>query len=136
MAGKNALWRFAIGAIFVPNAAERLAALATVRRREKRIVIMVERGQDKVEEKCGKENWASLYTPRVRMVEQRHTSLMSINFDGNITCTMPRAIISPSVLASDFGQLTAECKRMIKGGAEWLHMGPFSHPHPSAYLPR
>ena len=37
--------------------------------------------------------------------------------------TMPRAIISPSVLASDFGQLTAECKRMIKDGAEWLHMG-------------
>lgn len=36
---------------------------------------------------------------------------------------MPRAIISPSVLASDFGQLTAECNRMIKGGAEWLHMG-------------
>ncbi|KIY63514.1 Ribulose-phosphate 3-epimerase [Cylindrobasidium torrendii FP15055 ss-10] len=36
---------------------------------------------------------------------------------------MPRAIISPSVLASDFGQLTAECTRMIKGGAEWLHMG-------------
>ncbi len=36
---------------------------------------------------------------------------------------MPRAIISPSVLASDFGQLTAECKRMIVGGAEWLHMG-------------
>lgn len=36
---------------------------------------------------------------------------------------MPRPIIAPSVLASDFGQLTAECKRMIKGGAEWLHMG-------------
>ena len=36
---------------------------------------------------------------------------------------MPRAIISPSVLASDFGCLTAECNRMIKGGAEWLHMG-------------
>ncbi|KAF9040507.1 ribulose-5-phosphate 3-epimerase [Panaeolus papilionaceus] len=35
---------------------------------------------------------------------------------------MPKAIISPSVLASDFGQLTAECKRMISGGAEWLHM--------------
>ncbi|KAI6047721.1 ribulose-5-phosphate 3-epimerase [Pisolithus marmoratus] len=35
---------------------------------------------------------------------------------------MPRPIISPSVLASDFGQLTIECKRMIKGGAEWLHM--------------
>ncbi|KAF9496096.1 Ribulose-phosphate 3-epimerase [Pleurotus eryngii] len=39
---------------------------------------------------------------------------------------MPRAIISPSVLASDFGQLTAECKRMIEGGAEWLHMGTLS----------
>jgi hypothetical protein len=36
---------------------------------------------------------------------------------------MPRPIISPSVLASDFGQLTAECKRMIKNGADWLHMG-------------
>ena len=36
---------------------------------------------------------------------------------------MLRAIVSPSVLASDFGQLTAECKRMIKGGAEWMHMG-------------
>ncbi|KIK70879.1 hypothetical protein GYMLUDRAFT_210468 [Collybiopsis luxurians FD-317 M1] len=35
---------------------------------------------------------------------------------------MVKAIISPSVLASDFGSLTAECKRMIKGGAEWLHM--------------
>lgn len=41
---------------------------------------------------------------------------------------MPRAIISPSVLASDFGQLTAECKRMIKGGAEWLHMGKSVYP--------
>lgn len=52
---------------------------------------------------------------------------------------MPRAIISPSVLASDFGQLSAECKRMIKGGAEWLHMGrPPSRPlrtvHPMAML--
>ena len=36
---------------------------------------------------------------------------------------MPPAIISPSVLASDFGQLTAECKRMLRGGAQWLHMG-------------
>ena len=39
------------------------------------------------------------------------------------TMSVLPAIISPSVLASDFGQLTAECKRMIKGGAEWLHMG-------------
>lgn len=51
---------------------------------------------------------------------------------------MPRAIISPSVLASDFGQLTAECKRMIKGGAEWLHMGPYPDalPLPPIYSPR
>lgn len=42
---------------------------------------------------------------------------------------MPRAIISPSVLASDFGQLTAECNRMIKGGAEWLHMGALHTAH-------
>ncbi|KAG6913391.1 hypothetical protein DXG01_007209 [Tephrocybe rancida] len=42
---------------------------------------------------------------------------------------MPRAIISPSVLASDFGNLSAECKRMIKGGAEWLHMGIFMDCH-------
>lgn len=39
---------------------------------------------------------------------------------------MPPAIIAPSVLASDFGQLTAECKRMINGGAQWLHMGQLS----------
>ncbi|KAG8962966.1 RIBULOSE-phosphate 3-epimerase [Tulasnella sp. 419] len=35
---------------------------------------------------------------------------------------MPEAIISPSVLASNFGELSAECKRMIKNGADWLHM--------------
>lgn len=45
---------------------------------------------------------------------------------------MLRPIIAPSVLASDFGQLTAECKRMIKGGAEWLHMGNPSPRHTSS----
>jgi ribulose-phosphate 3-epimerase len=44
---------------------------------------------------------------------------------------MPPAIISPSVLASDFGQLTAECKRMLRGGAQWLHMGTLG----GAYTP-
>jgi len=34
----------------------------------------------------------------------------------------PRPLIAPSVLASDFGSLTAECTRMIKDGADWLHM--------------
>ena len=36
---------------------------------------------------------------------------------------MSKAIISPSVLASDLSNLTAECKRMIAEGADWLHMG-------------
>lgn len=39
------------------------------------------------------------------------------------TTTMSKAIISPSVLASDLSNLTAECKRMIAEGADWLHMG-------------
>ena len=37
--------------------------------------------------------------------------------------TMSKAIIAPSVLASDLSNLTAECKRMISEGADWLHMG-------------
>lgn len=39
--------------------------------------------------------------------------------------TMPAALIAPSVLASDMGALTAECKRMIDCGADWLHMGAY-----------
>src|ERR1700722_7167715 len=31
---------------------------------------------------------------------------------------MPRPIIAPSVLASDLGNLSAECKRMMEEGAE------------------
>src|SRR6516164_3737662 len=31
-------------------------------------------------------------------------------------------IVAPSVLASDFSQLGAECIRMEKAGADWLHM--------------
>ncbi|KEI40388.1 uncharacterized protein L969DRAFT_48429 [Mixia osmundae IAM 14324] len=34
-----------------------------------------------------------------------------------------KAIIAPSVLASDFGALTHECTRIMKDGADWLHMG-------------
>lgn len=36
-----------------------------------------------------------------------------------------RAIISPSVLASNFGDLSNEVKRMMNCGAEWVHMGKF-----------
>ncbi|CAD6576324.1 MAG: RIBULOSE-phosphate 3-epimerase, partial [Tremellales sp. Tagirdzhanova-0007] len=35
---------------------------------------------------------------------------------------MLRAIIAPSVLASDLSNLGAECRRMIASGADWLHM--------------
>ena len=37
---------------------------------------------------------------------------------------MPCVKIAPSVLASDLGNLTHECNRMLTCGADWLHMGP------------
>lgn len=40
--------------------------------------------------------------------------------------TMPAVKIAPSVLASDLGNLTYECKRMIQCGADWLHMGTYT----------
>jgi ribulose-phosphate 3-epimerase len=41
--------------------------------------------------------------------------------------SQPRAIISPSVLASDFGKLSSEVERMMNNGAEWVHMGEQLH---------
>ncbi|KAM0750810.1 ribulose-5-phosphate 3-epimerase [Meredithblackwellia eburnea MCA 4105] len=35
---------------------------------------------------------------------------------------MVDAIVSPSVLASDFGKLSAEIQRMMDNGAQWVHM--------------
>ncbi|KAK8850534.1 ribulose-phosphate 3-epimerase [Kwoniella newhampshirensis] len=35
---------------------------------------------------------------------------------------MSKAIISPSVLASDLSKLSDECQRMIDNGCDWLHM--------------
>ncbi|WVQ85940.1 ribulose-phosphate 3-epimerase [Cryptococcus sp. DSM 104549] len=35
---------------------------------------------------------------------------------------MSKAIISPSVLASDLSNLSNECRRMISNGCDWLHM--------------
>ncbi|CAO1634582.1 unnamed protein product [Jaminaea pallidilutea] len=35
---------------------------------------------------------------------------------------MPKVIIAPSVLASDLGNLSYECQRMMDDGADWLHM--------------
>lgn len=36
---------------------------------------------------------------------------------------MPEAKIAPSMLSSDFANLAAEAKRMVKNGADWLHLG-------------
>lgn len=36
---------------------------------------------------------------------------------------MPIAKIAPSMLSSDFASLAAEAHRMVKNGADWLHMG-------------
>ncbi|ORX40983.1 Ribulose-phosphate 3-epimerase-like protein [Kockovaella imperatae] len=35
---------------------------------------------------------------------------------------MVKAVIDPSVLASDLSDLAAECKRMVESGADWCHM--------------
>jgi hypothetical protein len=36
---------------------------------------------------------------------------------------MPEAKIAPSMLSSDFANLAVEAKRMVKNGADWLHLG-------------
>jgi ribulose-phosphate 3-epimerase len=36
---------------------------------------------------------------------------------------MPDAKIAPSMLSSDFANLAVEAKRMVKNGADWLHLG-------------
>ncbi|KAI8976119.1 ribulose-phosphate 3-epimerase [Pilobolus umbonatus] len=35
---------------------------------------------------------------------------------------MPQAIISPSMLSSDFSHLAAESQKIVKEGADWLHL--------------
>lgn len=34
----------------------------------------------------------------------------------------PATIVSPSILAADFARLADECERIIKLGADWLHI--------------
>lgn len=34
----------------------------------------------------------------------------------------PKAIIAPSILSADFGNLGAECSKTIDQGADWLHV--------------
>ena len=35
---------------------------------------------------------------------------------------MRKCVVSPSLLASDFGRLADECARMVASGADWLHV--------------
>ena len=49
--------------------------------------------------------------------------LLAYSFLTAMCGSHPRPIISPSVLASDFGKLAAEVQRMMDEGAEWVHMG-------------
>ena len=34
----------------------------------------------------------------------------------------PRVIISPSILSCDFSNLYCECDKLLKAGADWLHI--------------
>ena len=34
----------------------------------------------------------------------------------------PNTVISPSILASDFACLAAECEKVVSLGADWLHI--------------
>ena len=34
----------------------------------------------------------------------------------------PAAVISPSILASDFARLASECEKVLGLGADWLHV--------------
>jgi ribulose-phosphate 3-epimerase len=36
--------------------------------------------------------------------------------------TRPLAKIAPSLLSGDFAHLAADCARMVKAGADWLHV--------------
>ncbi|KAI9320422.1 ribulose-phosphate 3-epimerase [Dichotomocladium elegans] len=47
---------------------------------------------------------------------------------------MPPAKIAPSMLASDFANLAAEAQRMVKNGADWLHLVLFRHFVPNITL--
>jgi len=47
---------------------------------------------------------------------------------------MPSVKVAPSLLASDLGNLSYECNRMIRCGADWLHMGMYMVPRTECML--
>lgn len=44
------------------------------------------------------------------------------------------AKIAPSMLSSDFANLASEADRMVRFGADWLHMDIMVIPHPTFSL--
>lgn len=72
---------------------------------------------------AGIRNGTSAVRSRPSRPRPSFSPLTDDSIDPETTMATPQAIISPSVLASNFGQLSAECKRMMKNGADWLHMG-------------
>jgi hypothetical protein len=58
-----------------------------------------------------------------RLPTHTHAVLTPLERPETMSPSSPRAIVSPSVLASNFAQLGDEIRRMMKCGAEWVHMG-------------
>lgn len=56
-------------------------------------------------------------------IRQNPAELTRPSPGSHISLSPCRSIIAPSVLASDMGNLSHECKRVMNEGADWLHMG-------------
>ena len=39
-----------------------------------------------------------------------------------MSATIPTSVLAPSILASDFSELAAECERVASAGADWIHV--------------
>jgi hypothetical protein len=63
-------------------------------------------------------------SPKFKIQKKYSSSSAEIQHHHLVTTTMsPKAIIAPSILASDFGHLFHECSRIVNDeGADWLHI--------------